>query len=55
MLYGVLLCNARAPLPSMAAAYIGVHGNRSEGFKTTSLASRLEEHSERFADRLVAY
>lgn len=36
--------DARDPLPSMAAAYIGVHGNRSEAFKTASLVSRLEEY-----------
>ena len=36
--------DAREPLPSMAAAYIGVHGNRSEAFRTASLASRLEQH-----------
>ena len=42
--FALTALDGRDPLPSMAAAYAGVHGNRSDAFRTASLASRLEEY-----------
>ena len=42
--YALTEMDGRDPLPSMAAAYAGVPGNRSEAYRASRLAGRLEEY-----------